>query len=1306
MWLYEQMEPGPSYNIPTALRFEGALSSAALERALTAVAARHDVLRTRFVPQESGEPQLVLDPAVNVPLRVVDGDEAALVDLLRAESGVPFDLSRSVWRPLLIRLAPENHVLLVTFHHIAFDAWSIGIFLRELTECYRAACQNRQPALPVLDIQYSDFARWQRRHMSGELLEWKIAYWKQQLAGAPEMLDLSYGRPRPDVKKRRGARVKREMPASLRASLDGFSRQHDCTLFVTMLAAYGVLLHRYSAQDQVAIGIPSAGRDRPEAAGLIGCFINSLPLALDLAGDPAFLDFLAATKSRVHDVYAHGDLPFEKLVRELRPRRAIGQTPLYQTICNFKNYEAMSGGAGQRMFDQDWGGGLRAERFEFDREVAILDLELQISVHDTGLVYEFGYTAALFDAEFIEALADNYTRLLNEIASDPARRVSELPLVSAREAARVIDEWNRTAADFRRDKLIHEQIEEQAERTPRAAALVDQDRAMSYAELNARANRLAHYLRKCGVEPESRVAICAERSTDMVVGLLAIWKAGGAYVPLDPVYPAARLNFMLEDSAPAALLIHKAAVAHDPNLPVIDLAGGEWLESPATNLSVVTKPEHLSHLVYTSGSTGKPKSVMADHRGLQNSFPWYIRELEITPHDRFLIVTSFSFDLTPRNIFSPLMVGASVYLAPEPFDAPAIVALVAHSGITAMTITPTGLQALAECGGLGGVRAVVLGGEQVDAERLRALPEPRPRFFNGYAPTEFTGIAAFHRLSENLDDYRNRIVPIGKPTANGKIYILDAHLQPVPAGVPGEMYLAGLPVRRGYWQRPELTDERFPRDPYSAESGARMYKTGDLGRWLPDGSIEFLGRNDYQIKLRGFRIEPGEIEAAIRQHPGVRDALVVVHEFAPGDRRLMAYVVTSLDRVTLAESLKQRLRAALPHFMVPSAFVALEEFPRLPNKKIDRAALPIPATEDWAAAEGQEFVAPRNEAERKMAAIWQEVLHGVKPGVHDNFFDIGGNSLLAVGLTLRIQRVFGRKLPLAALLRNPTIEKLALCVEGECAFARASLIELQPGTSQPFFCVPGAGGHALALRDLAMCFKDHMPFYSFEAQTAEEIDVETHSIRSLAAGYLAELKQRQPAGRYDLGGLCWGALVALEMAQLLRASGEEVRTLVLLDPDVPGPGGWKRVLEEDIQRRWEELPSAPLGRKAQLLYSLLRDAERKVRAPLGLIRPRRSAHLTAEQRLAYYGDVNDKALRDKIVEKYQPTPYAGPMTVLLAEQNLTYENEGRRHACRQWAAGEYREVIVAGAEHGTWTRSPDVQRLADALLEILESARR
>ena len=1026
LWFLDRMEPGSAfYNLPSAVRLRGALDVPALERALGEIVARHAVLRSVF-REVAGEPvQAPLPPrpfVLSVDALPGAGD-AALRAGLAAEARRPFDLAQGPpFRARLFRVGADDHALMVTLHHVVGDAWSFGVLFRELGALYGAFSRGEPSPLPALPIQYADYAAWQRQHGTPELLKPQMEWWTERLKGAPDLLELPADRPRPAVQKFRGGRQHLQLSAELTNRLRNIGGEHGATLFMVLLAAWQTLLARHTGSEDVVVGSPIVGRNRAETEGLIGVFVNTLALRTDLSGDPSFRALVERVRRTALDAYARQDLPFESLVEALRIPRDLSRQPLFQAML---------------MLHRPQGAfalpGLRCEPVEADPGTSIFDLGLYAWDRPQGLGAMLEYNADLFDAATAARFVDRFRTLLDGIAADPDAPLSRLPVMTADEAARLAA-WNATERAYPGTECVHQIIAAQAARTPDAVAVVFEDEQVTYAELDARANRLANHLRGLGVGPEVRVGVCAERAVELVVALLGTLKAGGAYVPLDPGYPRDRLAYMLADSRVSVLLTQaRLAERIPPHAARTVLLDADWpriAEESAGAPEAGVGLDHLAYVIYTSGSTGRPKGAENAHGGIRNRLLWMQEAFGLDGTDAVLQKTPFSFDVSVWEFFWPLMVGARLVVAkPEGHREPAYLArLIGQQGVTTLHFVPSMLQAFLEEPDLSAcapLRRVVCSGEALPAElAARFFTRVGAELHNLYGPTEAAVDVTWWPCAR--DDER-RSVPIGRPIANTRIHLLDARLHPVPIGVAGELYIAGVQVGRGYLGRRGLTAERFVPDPFSAQPGARMYRTGDLARWLADGGVDYLGRADHQVKVRGFRIELGEIEAALAAHPGVREAVVVARTDAPGETRLVAYLTSSGDSAPDAAALREHLRAGLPEYMVPAAFVAMEALPLSPNGKVDRKALPAPeAKRDESLA----FVAPRDETERAIAAIWREALGVEQVGVDDNFFDLGGHSLLLVRVHGRIREALGAQVTVVELFQHPTVGALAARLAG------------------------------------------------------------------------------------------------------------------------------------------------------------------------------------------------------------------------------------------------------------------------------------
>jgi amino acid adenylation domain-containing protein len=1034
LWFLDQFEPDSAvYNVPAAVRLVGVLDVPALERSFTEVVRRHEILRTRFALVDGQPAQEIADALTwALPVRDLSGmdageREAEVRRLAAAEAQAPFDLARvPLWRATLLRLAVEEHVLLLTMHHIISDAWSMGILIREVATLYEAYRRGARSPLEELPIQYADFAHWQREWLAGETLAAQLSYWREQLRDSPKLLELPTDRPRPAVQRYHGASETFRLSRELTEELQGLSRQQGVTLFMTLLAAFKIVLARYSGTVDVAVGTPIAGRSRAELEGLIGFFVNTLVLRTDLSGNPTFLELLGRVREVTLGAYAHQDVPFERLVEELQPARELSHAPLFQVMFTLQNAPRPS----LELPD------LTLAQVEMDAGTAMFDLSLSVEETPRGLFGVFEYNTDLFDASTIKRLAGHLQNLLAGVVAAPRRRVSDVPLLTGDEHRLLLSAWNETREDYPLDRPLHELIEAQAERTPAAVALFFEDEKLTYRELNARANQLAHYLRSLGVVPETVVGICMERSLDMVTGLLGIMKAGGAYLPLEPEYPTERLSYMLRDARASVILTQRkfaeSLPAQTARVVCVETDGDEIRRERTHNPASGVVASNLIYIIYTSGSTGEPKGAMLAHRGVSNCLLWMQRRHRLTAEDRVLLKAPLSFDSSVWELFWPLMVGASVVIARagEQRDSTYLAELIARRRVTTVHFVPSMFQVFLEEKNLeacDSLRHVVCGGEALPVASVgRFYQRLRGELHNFYGPTE-TSIGSIDYICSKKDVDR-WIVPIGRPIANTECYLLDDRLQPVPVGVPGELYTGGVGLARGYLERPALTAERFIPHPFAATPGARLYRTGDRARYLPDGDIEFLGRADQQVKLRGLRIELGEIEAALGKHPAVHDVVVVVREDVPGDKRLVAYPVFKSGASVPASELRLFLKETLPDFMLPSAFVALDKIPLTHNVKIDRRALPAP---DTAARRDacDTYVAPRTPHELIVASTWAQVLGVEAVGLNDNFFELGGHSLLATQVMSRLRESFQLELPLRALFESPTVAELARRVE-------------------------------------------------------------------------------------------------------------------------------------------------------------------------------------------------------------------------------------------------------------------------------------
>ncbi|MCY1045882.1 amino acid adenylation domain-containing protein [Corallococcus sp. bb12-1] len=1019
LWFLEQLQgPSGAYNMPAALRLEGVLDGDALRRSLEEIVRRHDILRTTYA-QVQGRPVQRIQPVAPVALPRVDLQalpaDARMAEVRRLaaeEARKAFELSKDLpLRLCLLQLDAREHVLLLTLHHIASDGWSIGVLVRELAELYRAFTTGTAPSLPELPLHYADFARWQQERATGGATQPQLTYWKEHLAGAPGLLELPTDRPRPAAQRFQGATRRFTVPLELVSRLKARGREAESTLFMTLLATFGVLLSRHSRQKDLVVGFPIANR-LPQTEPLIGLFVNTLPLRLDLGGEPSFSELLGQVRRTTLAASVHQALAFEQLVEALQPTRALSHSPLFQVLFTLQNTPTESLTLP----------GLAIEQLEIESGTSQFDLSLSMNETPHGLVSDLTFDTDLFDAATIERMTGHFLSLLAAVADNPTQPVSRMPLLTEPERTLLLRDWNATSREVSPSQGLHGLFEAQAARRPEAIAARFESHALTYGELEARSNRVAHHLRSLGVEPGQRVGIFMERSLELLVGLLGILKAGAAYVPLDPLYPEERRAHILEDSGVALLLTEPALASQAPTYRVRTVLLADTAPASSEPLHLPLSGEHLAYVLYTSGSTGKPKGVAVPHRAATNFMASMQREPGITEADTLFAVTTIAFDISVLELFLPLSVGACVAIASREtaVDGTRLLPALAASGATVMQATPSTWRMMLALGWAGDPSLKMLcGGEALPLELIAPLRARGASLWNMYGPTETTIWSTVSSVEEQAR------LTIGRPIDNTRVYVLDARLQPVPVGVVGLLYIGGLGVAQGYLHRPDLTAERFIPDPFSREPGARLYCTGDGVRFLSDGSLDYVGREDGQIKLRGHRIELGEIEARLSLHPGVREVAVRVWELAGGSE-LVAYFQPGTGDAPEAQALREHLRSHLPAYMIPSHFVALESFPRTANGKLDRKALPSPTPSQRAAST---FEPPRTPLEVRLAEIWREVLGVERVGLHEDFFELGGHSMKAVQILARVQEAWSVDVSLRVLFERPTLEAMAKHLE-------------------------------------------------------------------------------------------------------------------------------------------------------------------------------------------------------------------------------------------------------------------------------------
>ncbi|HEX9940303.1 MAG TPA: amino acid adenylation domain-containing protein, partial [Longimicrobium sp.] len=1151
LWFLDRLQQGgATYNISEALRLSGGLDEAALERALAEIVRRHESLRTTF-REVDGVPSQVIAPFGGFALPMEDLSalreaerEAEARRRAREDAALPFDLTAGpLFRAGLLRLAPGEHLLLLCMHHVVSDGWSMRVFFRELWELYDAYREGRGSPLPELPVQYADYAVWQQRQRGGEVEKEQLGYWRETLAGAPELLELPADHPRPPVPSFRGGTVPVEIPLEVLERLREVGRREGATLYMIVLAGFQALLSRYGGSDDVVVGTPVAGRTRQEVEELIGLFMNTLVLRSDLSGNPSFRALVARVRETVLGAYEHQEVPFERVVAELQPERSLSRSTLFQVM--FQLDDAGGPAPASR--------GLRVRDLGEEREGTKFDLTLVLAAHARGISGALQYSTDLFERGTARRMAEHLERLLEQAAADPDRRLSRLELMGRAERARVV-EWNRTTAKYPADRCIHQLFEGQARQSPDAVALLFEGASLTYRELDERANRLARHLVRLGARPEARVGICLERSVELMVAILGVMKAGAAYVPMDPGHPAERLAYVLEDSGVEVLLTQEKLRGRLPVLGGVRVVsvdgerGRVAAESPEALETGVTS-ENLAYVIYTSGSTGRPKGVAMHHRGVCNYIHWGVRAYGAAQGSGAPVFTSMAVDLTVTNLL-PLFAGRPVRLLPEDSPVEALARVLREGpGFGLIKITPVHLgllNSMLEPGDLpGAAHTLVVGADFLSAEPTVPWQEhaPRVRLMNEYGPTEtVVGCSAYV-----LPPGRHRAgpVPVGRAIQNLAFHVLDAHLEPAPVGLPGELYIGGAGVARGYLGRPGLTAEKFVPDPF-ADPGTRMYRTGDRARWLADGNLLILGRMDNQVKVRGYRVELGEIEAVLRRRAEVRECIVALREDRPGDRRLVAYVVADPETADPA-ALRGHLRTTLPEYMVPDAVVVLDALPQTPTGKLDRRALPVPRLPDA----DPDLDEPRNYEEARLIPIWEELLGVEGVGPTRSFFELGGNSFLALRLFAQVNRALGCDLPVATLFAGATIRQMADAVREQRrspSAAPASVVPLQPhGSLPPLFVIHSSDRDVMGYVNLVRHLGAGQPVFGVR----DVGDDMARPITRIAAEHVAAVRGVQPEGPYYLAGWSFGGFVAYEMAFQLEQAGETVAFVGLLDTMSP-----------------------------------------------------------------------------------------------------------------------------------------------------------
>ncbi|HKB68260.1 MAG TPA: amino acid adenylation domain-containing protein [Pyrinomonadaceae bacterium] len=1181
LWFLDQLNPGSAvYNVPLAVRLRGPIDPVVIERSVNEIVRRHEALRTTF-PTVAGRAEPTLRSQLKIALQLQDltslpqdEREERSRALLVEECEALFDLTHGpLIRTTLVTIDPQEHVFLVVMHHIVSDGWSLVLFFQELAAIYDAFSSSEPSPLPEVAIQYADYAAWQRDWLQGDLLQRQLSYWKTQLGGELPVLELPVDRQRPAVQTHPGDRVTLALPADLTQAVMALSQREGATLFMTLLAAFKVLLHHYSGQEDIIVGSPIANRPVADTEKLIGFFLNNLALRTDLSGDPNFVELLSRVRKTALDAYANQDVPFEKLIEALKPERDMSRSSIFQVYFNlfsFSDQIELPGGEAISFVDA-W--------LQSEENLSKFDLTLYAGVGDKEIKLGLVYNTDLFSHERIGEMLEQFRHLLEQIVERPTEEIKRLSLVTPGAQMLLPDPTEPFNAQPR--ESIQKLFSDQARRRPHQLAIVDPYESWTYQELDSRSNQLANYLRASGIEAHDTVAIYGHRSAPLVLAILGVLKAGAAFVILDPTYPASRLVNCLQIAAPRAFLqIDEAGALPDVldqfvetldcccrlKLPASDNADqGGLVGYSFENPQVDTNSNDLAYIAFTSGSTGNPKGVMGRHGPLTLFTLWAAEKFGLNASDRFCMLSGLAHDPLHRDIFTPLQLGGSICI-PEPSDLEApqkLRAWMKQQRITVANLTPAMSQLLSETDTttpdeqLESLRYSFLVGDVLtkrDVSRLKKIA-PKITCVNLYGATESQRAVGYFVVQsedevfseiERANTAEKEVLPLGKGIREVQLLVLNAAHQLCGIGEAGEIHFRSPHLARGYLGDETLTDERFIVNPFTKTTSDRLYRTGDLGRYLPDGNVEHLGRVDRQVKIRGFRIEPGEIEAVLTEHPDVRETAVVPQQNASGETYLVAYVVPAENSATTGE-LRQYLSEKVPAYMVPTAFVTLDALPLTPNRKLDRRALPIP--DQVRQDRRSEFTAPRSAIEQTLANIWQEMLAVEQVGVHDNFFELGGHSLLAVRLFAVIEKKFGKRLPLATLFQAPTVAQVAALLKTESRSAAwSSLVPIQPlGPKQPFFCVHAVGGNVLEYYDLARLLGPDQPFYGLQSRGLDGQQQPHTRITEMAAHYIKEIREFQPEGPYLIGGRSLGGMIAFEMASQLKAAGQEVSLLALLD---------------------------------------------------------------------------------------------------------------------------------------------------------------
>ena len=1289
-WVTEQFHAGNAVNdLRFCYQLAGPLDIHALESAFTEVLRRHEILRARFVTRD-GLPHQSIAPVTRVSLRPVDlthippeSREREALKLAASSLDRPFDLaSGQLIRPILLRLASDEHILGVAVHHIVYDGWSMGVFCRDLAAAYRLAMTGTTGgSLPPLPFQYCDFAAWEQKWLEGESAAGQLRYWSSRLAGASEPLQLPLDFPRPARQTFHAADVIRRIPLSAVAALTKVARQRNATLYMAVYALFRLVLARHTGQQDILVSTPVAGRGQPQLERLIGCFINTVTLRTPVDENLSFNALLDQVKAEVLEALDNQELPFYRLVEELRPERDPSRTTLVQTQFTFQS-------SFQSELDLT---GVMATFVPPETRSTRFDLTLEVFPDGGGLRCVFAFNTDLFRPETVDRLAGHFCQLLEGVAARPTAALATIDMLTPAERSGAVLELNRTVLNLPGESCVHDLFAAQVRQTPDAVAAEFGKQRLTYRELDERSTNLARHLNELGVAAESLVGVCLDRSLEMLIAVLGVMKAGGAYVPLDPAFPEGRLAYMLEDSGASVLITTAVHAQRFPNYAgkVVKLEENQVFRTGPGAAAPAVTPGNLVYVIYTSGSTGQPKGIMVEHRALVNFLESMRREPGMSQDDTLLAVTTLSFDIAALELYLPLICGGKVVIADREtaLDGRKLSKLIERRKVTLMQATPATWRLLLDTGWNGNRRLRALCGGEAMSRELADLLLPRvAALWNMYGPTETTVWSLLGRVETEPGP-----VPVGRPIANTTIYILDSFGRPVPCGVTGRLFIGGQGLARGYRNLPELTARSFAANPLPECRPERIYHTGDLARYRSDGQVEFLGRADGQVKIRGFRIETGEIESVLRRHDAVRDAVVVVRGTSEADKQLVAWLLPSESDVQPAAEVRRHAANHLPAYMVPGTIRFLDEFPLTPNGKIDRRALAASAAA--VLPPPSEAAAPQTPLESALIRIFEDLFGFAPISVTDNFFDLGGHSLLAARLVTSIEKETGHDIPVTALFEAPTVRELAQTIADSTYNLASPLVRFNPGEGDdgnPLFCIHWLDAKLVTFQNITALLRQDRPFYGLLAQLPEEESNSIRTIEEMATVYLREIRRQRPHGPYHLVGSCLGGVVAFEIAQQLIAAGEEVGLLLMIDAWMPGELHYlhkrnSKVLYVD--RYLGEFLLSPVK-------AVKRWTREMIRRRFGF-RPDRGSS-PAMKRIA--------ELSMAAAVAYRPRHYPGKITLFVCSDASYRAYEDRRMA---WfsVAGQGLELHVVPGNHTTMEQDPHVRVLAAQLQKCFDRLR-